>query len=424
MGIDEVKIMSRVILHCDLNSFFASVELLDKPELRNKCVAVGGDEKARQGIVLAKNDNAKKYGVTTGETLWTAKMKCPQLIVLPPHFEKYLHYSRRVREIYCRYTDMVESFGIDECWLDVTGSYLIFGDGMQIAESVRKTVKAETGLTISVGVSFCKIMAKLGSDLKKPDAITEIRMCDLEKKVYPLPCFDMFGVGKATAQKLKTYGINTIGELARASDGFMKSVFGKSGETILRYARGLDDSPVTYADYVPEIKSISHGCTSAFDLTDRRSAELLILSLSESIAEKLRKYDFSAHTVQLFIKDTKLAGVSFSKTVDEPIRSSRQICSIADSLLSERWTDGVPIRAISVCVTSLVSDCEPFQTDLYTDYENLDRVVKMESAADKIRNKMGSKAIVRASLMNVDFARKCAIYEFNPFGHNTIGEKD
>ncbi len=409
----------RTVLHCDLNSFFASAELLDRPELREKAVAVGGDEQARHGIILAKNELAKKFGVKTGETLWEARSKCPELIVLPPNFDKYMYWSKRVRDIYCRYTDLVESFGADECWLDVTGSRLIFGDGMAIAESIRQTVKRETGLTVSIGVSFNKIMAKLGSDMKKPDAITEIRRDELSSKIWKLDCGDLFGVGRATAAKLKKYGVFTIGDLANTSDDFVKNVFGKCGLQIRDYARGNDESPVTHEDYTPEIKSISHGCTSAFDLYDIRAASLLVISLSESIAEKLRRYGFCAHNIKVFIRLNTLASVSFSKSVNAPLISARQIYTEACLLIEENCDFSVPVRAISVAVSALSSE-KCYQTDLFFDSEKIERIARAESAADKIRKRMGDGAIVRASLMNVNFTRNCAIYEFNPFGHNAI----
>lgn len=410
----------RVILHCDLNSFFASVELLERPDLKNECVAVGGDKSSRHGIILAKNDNAKRCGVKTGEPVVQAVEKCPKLVILPPHFEKYLHYSKLVRSIYCRYTDLVESFGADECWCDVTQSRLIFGSGRDIAESIRRTVKAETGLTVSIGVSFNKIFAKLGSDMKKPDAITELPRELMAQKIYPLPCGDLFGVGAATEKKLTSYGIHTIGELASQTPAFMKKVFGKVGLVLLENAKGNDTSPVTHKDYVPDFKSISHGCTSAFDLTDHRGAELLILSLSESIAAKLRDYGFAAHCVSLSVRDTSLEYFTFSKKIEEPVISARQICLHADGLLHKNYDFHLPIRAITVAVSSLMRDDEPYQLDMCTDYDRLYRIAKAESAEDEIRRRMGQNAIFRASLMNVNFARSCAIYEYNPFGHNTV----
>lgn len=206
----------RTILHCDMNNFYASVECLYNPALRGKPVAVGGDVEARHGIILAKNYEAKKYGVQTGEALWQAKQKCPGLTIVPPSFEKYLRFSRLAREIYGCYTDRIESFGLDECWLDLTGSERLFGGGKAVADKLRERIKFELGVTISVGVSHNKIFAKLGSDMKKPDATTVITRENYKDVVWPLPVSDLLFVGPATTRKLARYGIHTIGQLAQA----------------------------------------------------------------------------------------------------------------------------------------------------------------------------------------------------------------
>ncbi len=410
----------RCILHCDLNNFFASVELLEHPELRDKPVCVGGDEKARHGIVLAKNEYAKKYGIKTGEPLAKAKEKCPNIQVLSPHFEKYVYYSKLVRAIYMRYTDQVEAFGADECWLDVSGSRFLFGDGVTIANSIREAVKKETKLTISVGVSFNKIFAKLGSDLKKPDAVTEISRESYRQKVCPLPCGHLFGVGRSTEEKLKRHGIYTIGDLARADESFMKGVFGKNGVTLLRYARGYDDMPVANEGYKPICKSISHGCTSAFDLKDVREAELLIMQLSDMVGEKLREGCFAARKVQVTVRDNKLSEVGFSESFASPIISAKQIRNAAMKLFSQKYKFENPVRAISVGVGDLECKGLPYQLDFYTDYSTLEKDVAREKAAEDIRRRLGKKAIVRGSLLGTTFARSCAIYEFNPFQNNFV----
>lgn len=410
----------RCILHCDLNNFFASVELLEHPELKGVPVCVGGDEKARHGIVLAKNEHAKKYGVKTGEPLAKALEKCPNMQVLSPHFDKYVYYSKLVRNIYLRYTDQVEAFGADECWLDVSGSRFLFGDGVTIANSIREAVKKETGLTISVGVSFNKIFAKLGSDLKKPDAVTEISRENYRTKVCTLPCGQLFGVGRSTEEKLRRHGIYTIGDLADADENFMKGLFGKNGVSLLKYAKGYDDMPVAYESYKPICKSISHGCTSAFDLKDGREAELLIMQLSDMVGEKLREENFAAHKVQISVKDNKLASTSFSESFDFPIISAKQIKNVAFKLFSEKYRFENPVRAISVGVGELECEGLPYQLDLYTDYVTLERDVAKEKAAEDIRRRLGKTAIMRGSLLGTTFARSNAIYEFNPFQNNFV----
>ena len=221
--------LNRTILHSDMNNFYASVECLYNPKLRGKPLAVGGDAEARHGIILAKNYEAKRFGVQTGEALWQAKQKCRELIIVEPHYDKYIRFSQMAREIYGEYTDQVESFGLDECWLDVTGSEKLFGTGRQIADQIRERIKFELGITASVGVSFNKVFAKLGSDMKKPDATTVIPPDSFREKVWPLPVNELLYVGRATHRKLHTYGVNTIGDLAKADVNFLKLVFGKVG---------------------------------------------------------------------------------------------------------------------------------------------------------------------------------------------------
>lgn len=410
----------RCILHCDLNNFFASVELLEHPELKGCPVCVGGDEKARHGIVLAKNECAKKYNVKTGEPLAKALQKCPNMTVLSPHFDKYAYYSKLVKSIYMRYTDQVEAFGADECWLDVSGSRFLFGDGVTIANSIREAVKRETGLTISVGVSFNKIFAKLGSDLKKPDAVTEISKASFREKVFPLPCGQLFGVGRSSEEKLRRHGIYTIGDLAEANESFMREIFGKNGVTLIRYAKGYDDMPVANESYKPICKSISHGCTSAFDLKTKKDAELLIMELSDMVGEKLREGSFAAHKVQISVKDNKLAEVGFSESYASPIISAKQIKCAAMKLFLQKYDFENPVRAISVGVGELECEGLPFQLDFYTDYGTLERDVAKEKATEDIRRRLGKGAIVRASLLGTTFARSCAIYEFNPFQNNFV----
>lgn len=229
--------MQRVILHCDMNNFYASVECMLNPELKNKPVAVCGSVEERHGIVLAKNYAAKAFGVSTGEAIWQAKQKCQDLVIVEPHYEQYIKFSKLAREIYGRYTDQIEPYGMDECWLDVTGSGCM-GTGFEIADEIRRTVKFELGLTISAGVSFNKIFAKLGSDMKKPDAITCIEADSFREKIWCLPAADLLGVGRATEKVLSGYGIHTIGELAATSDDFLKCRLGKNGLAIKKYAMG------------------------------------------------------------------------------------------------------------------------------------------------------------------------------------------
>ena len=290
----------RVILHSDMNSFYASVEMMLNPELKGKPVAVCGSTEERHGIVLAKSDLAKKAGVKTGMVNWEARQLCPGLIVVPPQYDQYLKYSKLARQIYHRYTDLVEPYGMDECWLDVTGSG-VCGTGMEIAEAIRQTTKEELGLTVSIGVSFNKIFAKLGSDMKRPDAITCIEADSFREKIWCLPASDLLGVGRATEKILSGYGIHTIGELAATSDDFLKCRLGKNGLAIKKYANGLDDSPVMRFDYVSPVKSIGHGITTMQDLENNAEVWCVMLELVQEIGTKLRTHKKKAGGIAISI---------------------------------------------------------------------------------------------------------------------------
>ena len=258
----------RTILHVDMNNFYASVECMLDPCLRDKPIAVGGDVEKRHEIILAKNDKAKKYGVKTGEALWQAKAKCRDLLIVAPHYEQYRKYSRLAHQIYEEYTDQIEVLGIDECWLDVTGSRSIFGDGEKIANELRERIKFELGLTVSVGVSFNKSFAKLGSDMKKPDAVTVIPQESFREKIWELPVSDLFGVGRKTARKLAERGVYTIGRLAGTPESVVRSWFGVVGTELWLSANGMENSAVLHKDYEPPVKSVGHGITTPNDLTD------------------------------------------------------------------------------------------------------------------------------------------------------------
>ena len=282
--------MDRVILHCDMNGFFASVELLDYPQLKDKPMAVCGNPDNRHGIILAKNEIAKSYGVVTAETLWQARKKCPQLQTVPPHHDKYRHYSKLINEIYLRYTDMVEPFSVDESWLDVTGSLRLFGTGRQIADTLRETVKKELGLTLSAGVSFNKIFAKMGSDYKKPDATTVITRENFKSLLWPMDIGSMFFVGKATARKLHDFGIKTIGELAMSDKKMISSLLGKQGGVIHDYANGLDMTPVLRYDQLEKIKSIGNGTTFRRNLQGPDDLQVAVMGLSDTVAPRRRSH--------------------------------------------------------------------------------------------------------------------------------------
>ena len=387
----------RVIFHCDLNCFFASVELLDKPALWDVPVAVCGDPKSRHGIILAKNEPAKKRGVQTAETVWQAKKKCPVLVLLPPHHELYEVYSRRVNEIYGWFTDLVEPFGIDESWLDVTGSLHLFGgDARALADRIRATVKAETGLTVSVGVSFNKVFAKLGSDLKKPDATTVIPPEGWRDIVWPLPVGDMLFAGRSTQRVLGQYGIETIGQLAACPEEMAEQLLGKMGGQLWRYANGLDNSPVRPGHQHEPVKSVGNGTTFPADLVRWEQIRQGLAPLCDSVATRLRRQRLYAGGVSVTLKGADFKTVSRQTRLDEPTHLMRDIWETAQELARQIWKAPTPIRAMTVTALYVTEDGQAYrQMDLLgkASAKRSERQEKLESAVDAIREKYGSGAI-------------------------------
>ena len=401
--------MDRTILHCDCNGFYAAVECVFHPELKDVPMAVCGDPKSRHGVILAKNELAKKYHIQTAETVWQAKEKCPDLVLVRPHHKEYQAFSKQVNAIYCRFTDQVEPFGIDESWLDVTGSRLLFGDGKTIADTLRKLVKEETGLTISVGVSFNKVFAKLGSDYKKPDATTVIMRKDVEKIVHPLPVEALLFVGKAAKRSLRDLGIYTIGDLARFPKEPLVRRLGKLGEQLSCYAKGEDESPVALYDREKEVKSVGNGMTFSRNLTSLGDCETGLLPLCDEVASRLRKYGLSGKTVTVAMKTANLKTVSRQKTLDAPTDLAREIFLYSLRLLSEIWDGTTPIRALTVTVSGFEEENFGEQLSLLPKEDlplDKKRQKELESAVDRIRNRFGDEAISYAKLINNDLGIK------------------
>lgn len=396
--------MERTILHCDCNSFFASVETALNPSYRNVPMAVCGSQEDRHGIVLAKNEEAKKYGIKTAETVYSAKKKCPSLVIASPHYDQYEKYSKMVNAIYAEYTDKVEPFGIDESWLDVTASRRIFGTGEEIAELIRQRVKSELGITVSIGVSFNKVFAKLGSDYKKPDAITVISRDNFKQIVYPLPASDLLFVGRRTTEELLKIGIKTIGELANTSKDMLKHKFGKMGEMLYQYANGLDDSPVA-ADENHEVKSISNGFTFKHDLVSRKDCQIGIDFLCEEIGAKLRSKSLKCNTVAITIKDTRLKTIQRQRQLENASDISREISSLAYEILCDEWSENIPIRMLTVSVSGLVDSSSSFtQLDLFSNTDGLsrDKDKKREETVDAIRKRFGTTSISSGAFYDTD----------------------
>ena len=385
--------MERTILHCDLNSFYASVELLSHPELRERPVAVCGDPESRHGIILAKNEPAKKYGVQTAETIWQAKGKCPDLVLLPSHRESYKKYSRLVNDLYERYTDLVEPFGIDESWLDVTGSMHLFGGtGQAVADRLRTEVRETFGLTISVGVSFNKVFAKLGSDYKKPDATTVITRENFRAIVWPLPVTDLLFVGRSAAHVLAKYGVRTIGQLAAFDRTALVSLLGKQGEQLWQYANGLEHSPVTPAGtYVPP-KSVGNGETFSHDLQGLEQLREGMRPLANQVGARLRRHHMKCSALQVTIRDPQFRDICRQRPLSAPTCTSLDLLRAAMEIIAECWPESAPVRAMTLTALSLVpEDQAAEQLDLFdlSAPRRLARREVLERTMDQLRSKYG-----------------------------------
>lgn len=392
--------MERAVLHSDINNCYASVECLYNSELRGKPIAVGGSVETRHGIVLAKSEQAKACGVKTGDTIWQAKSKCRDLVVVPPHFERYQKCAAQVRDIYRRYTDAIEPFGLDEAWLDVTGSQGLFGTGASIADEIRRTVQRELGLTVSVGVSFNKVFAKLGSDLKKPNAVTVIGKADFRERIWNLPVGAMLGCGKATVKRLSGYGVHTIGQLAVCEVSFLKSLFGKMGGELWRYANGLDDSRVRPDGFKPVSKSVGHGTTCIYDLKDPYEVWLVMLALSQEIGRRLHAEKLAATAVQVGVKNSALFVRQFQHPVPLPTQSPMELAKSAFRLFSELYRWELPVRAVTVRAINLIGANTPVQTDLFSDFSRHERQEQIDKAVLEIRSRYGKNGIFNASLLS------------------------
>ena len=387
----------RVILHCDLNCFFASVELLRYPALRDVPVAVCGDPESRHGIVLAKNEAAKQLGVKTAETIWQARQKAPHLITLPPHHGLYREYSRKVNAIYGQYTDLVEPFGIDESWLDITNSMHLFGgDGKSIADQLRERLREELGLTISVGVSFNKIFAKLGSDYKKPDATTVIDRGNWQAIVWPLPVGDLLGVGRSTQKLLRQYGVETIGQLAAFPRQTLETLLGKHGTQLHDYANGLENSPVRPQHEAEPVKSVGNGTTFPQNLTRWEEVRSGLAVLSDSVAGRLRRQGLYCGGVALTIRNAQFRQFSRQVRLDAPTHLQKDIYQTALTLARQSWHAPDPIRALTVTALYLTDSADSFQQLDLLDGAAAQREEKqerLEQAMDAIRGKYGKGAI-------------------------------
>ncbi|MDY5611829.1 DNA polymerase IV [Dysosmobacter sp.] len=380
-------------------AFYASVEMQRHPELRDKPLAVCGSQEDRHGIVLTANYIAKPRGVKTGMAIWQARQCCPNLVVLPPDMAEYIRISKMAREIYEDYTDQVEPFGLDESWLDVTGSVGLFGSPMTIAKEISNRIKLELGITASIGVSDNKITAKLGSDYKKPDAITRIEADNYKEIVYPLPVSDLLYVGPATTRKLYSIGVSTIGQLAECPVDILTHKLGKMGAVLHMFANGWDVSPVQKSDHIPNIKSVGNSATTPRDLVNDEDVHLMLYLLAESVASRMRELVSRCTVVEVYVRDVDLNSFCRQRKLQNPTCSSSEIAQVAFELFraSYRWEK--PVRSIGVRGAGLVEMDSCLQLSMFQDDKKRDKWERIDATVDKLRERYGYMSVQRALMM-------------------------
>ena len=404
----------RNILHCDINAFYASVEVQRHPELRGKPVAVCGSQEERHGIVLTANYVAKPRRVKTGMAIWQAKEVCPDLVILPPDMAEYIRISRYAREIYEDYTDQVEPFGLDESWLDVTGSVGLYGSPMAIAQEISGRIKKELGITASIGVANNKVTAKLGSDYKKPDAITRIEADNYKEIVYPLPVEDLLYVGPATSRKLRSVGISTIGRLAECPVEFLERRLGKMGVILHMFANGRDISPVQRSGHIPNIKSVGNSATTPRDLVSEADVQLMLLLLAESVCTRMRELASRCTVVEISVRDSELRTYCRQKKLPRPSCSSQELAEVGLSLFRRSYDWARPIRSIGIRGAGLVEAAEQ-QLSLYADDRRRDKWEQIDKAVDWLRERYGYMSIRRAMV-----CMDPLLGRINPYDDHTV----
>lgn len=396
--------MERVVLHVDANSFYASVAVLYRPELRGKAVSVCGDPAERHGIVLASTREAKKCGVKTGMAIWQAKQSCPELICVPPDYPLYVHFSHMMRAIEEEWTDRVEAFGLDENWMELTQPGLTMSDGARAADAIRLRIREELGITVSVGVSFNKVLAKLGSDLRKPDAVTVLDTGTWRERVWPLPVSDLLYVGPRTTRKLLLLGIRTIGDLARAPVQVMESRFGKNGLMIRAFACGLDRAPVRRCDLEEVIKSVGNSATAPHDVVTPQQARCVCYLLAESVGARLREAGFRCRSVSLCVRRTDMSWAGHQRILPRPTNLTADIGAAACALWQERFADWLPLRSLGVSVGQLAADRNPLQLELFGEDRRL-RLEALDASLDSLRRRFGHQVVHRGIVLtDRDFA--------------------
>lgn len=380
----------RIILHCDVNNFFASVECALNPSLKDLPLAVTGEKSKRNGIVLAKNNLAKMCGVQTGDVIYKAKQKCPDLICVRPHHDIYEKYSKKIRKIYEEYTDRVEPFGIDECWLDITDTAKFFGAPLEIANMLRKRIKDEIGVTISVGISFSKMFAKLGSDMKKPDAVTQIPYQTFKKQTYHLPLNSVIGIGKKLEIKLNKMNIYTLGDLANYDTKIIKKKFGVVGENLQKKLQGIDDDEIASAFDVKQVKSIGNGTTTIVDIKNMEEMKSVVMFLCDEIATRLRKKNLVGCTIHIDLRKSDLTHISKSHTIEQLTNTAKDLFEESIKMIEKMWDNYTLIRSVRISVSNLEDETAINQLNFFDKKNNKSQLNK---AIDKIREKYGYKSI-------------------------------
>lgn len=390
----------RTILHVDANSFYASCECLYRPSIREKPVAVCGDPEARHGIVLTKNQHAKKYGVQTGEAIWQAKQKCPSLVVVPPDYPLYLHMSRQMHEILGQYSDKVESFGLDESWVEISADDMDVRKGQLVADEIRHRIHRTLGITVSVGVADNKVMAKLGSDYKKPDATTVLPPDLYEQIVWPLPVSDLLYVGPATTRKLARIGVCTIGQLANLDESLLVHKFGKIGYMLKAFALGLDTSPVKPIEVSLPIKSVGNSTTPPHDIENMTDVKELVYLLAESVATRLRENNFKARCISVSARTTELISSSCQTTLSQSTCLAKEIAETALRLFERRFRFGFPFRSMGINCSQLSPLDAPVQVDMFGEDERRVKQEQLERSIDGLRSRFGHQVIRRGIVLS------------------------
>lgn len=405
----------RIVLHCDINHCYAQIEEMKHPRLREVPMAVGGHEEERHGIILTKNLKAKKYGIKTGESLREALAKCPQLMIIHPHYDEYLYYTKKVKDIYREYSNQVESFGLDEAWVDVSESVKLFGSGVKIAQMIQQRVYDELGLTISIGVSFNKIFAKFGSDMIKPSGLVEITHENFKEIVWNEPVEDLFYVGRATKEKLHQMNIFTVGALAQYELGRIKERLGKMGELIWGFANGYDVSQVAYNGYYDPIKSVGNSITTAKDISNANEAKLVFYVLCESVASRLRDAGFKGNVISISLRNKNLESFTRQRKIEKATNLTKEIMRVVLALLAENYSFLIPLRSIGITVSKLEEDREEVQLSFFDNEEDRITERKLEETVDQIRARYGFHKLKRCCMLEDN-----DLTNFNPKGDHII----